>query len=188
MGTAPRVIGRSRFAIVNGVLLVGVIAALAGSGCKSNGAAADDSGVVADADFVSCAAEIRAPPFQQGFQVTSHSGTYLLKVLKNTFTDASNQVLTIDPAKGVDVWTIEIDTAAASTPVAGMSITVRPYMPDHFHGTTSVGVMPVGGGTYTISPLNLYMAGYWEITFNLTDMSGDAPVTDSAMVPICIPD
>jgi hypothetical protein len=32
------------------------------------------------------------------------------------------------------------------------------------------------------------MAGYWEITFDLTDLSGDAPVTDSAMVPICVPD
>ena len=163
-------------------------AALTGSGCKSTGAAADDSGVASDAEFVNCATQTLAPPFRQGMQVTSQTGTYLLKVLKNTFTDATGMVLTVDPAKGIDVWTIEIDAASAGTPVDGMSIAVRPYMPLHFHGTTSVGVMAVGGGTYTISPLNLYMAGYWEITFNLTDMSGDAPVTDSAMVPICIPD
>jgi len=70
-----------------------------------------------------------------------------------------------------------------------MSITVSPYMPDHRHGTTAVGVTAAGAGTYRIYPLNLYMAGYWEITFNLTDTSaGDAPVTDSAMFPICVPD
>jgi len=110
-------------------------------------------------------------------------------VLKNTFTDASGQVLTEDPAKGVDVWTIETDDVATSAPVDGLSIAVKPYMPDHGHGTTAVGVMPAGGGTYTIAPLNLYMAGYWEITFNLTDSSSsDAPMTDSAVVKVCVPD
>jgi hypothetical protein len=180
MRTAARVVGRSAVAIA--------VAACAGSGCKSNAAAADDGGVMGDADFVNCDAETRAPRFQPGLQVTSRNGTYLLKVLRNTFTDAAGTVLNIDPAKGVDVWTIETDAAGPDRPVDGMSIAVHPYMPDHRHGTTPVGVMPAGGGTYTISPLNLYMAGYWEITFDLTDLSGDAPVTDSAMVPICVPD
>jgi hypothetical protein len=188
MGTASRVIGRSMFRNVSGVLPLVLVAGLAGSGCKSTGAAADDSGVVGDAEFVNCATQTLAPPFHEGMQVTSLTGAYLLKVLKNTFTDANGAVLTVEPTKGIDVWTIEIDAASAGTPVDGMSIAVRPYMPQHFHGTTGVGVTPAGGGTYTIAPLNLYMAGYWEITFTLTDMSGDAPVTDSAMVPICISD
>ena len=184
MRSAALVFGRSVGALF--------LAALAGAGCKSSAAASDDAGTVIDADFeadfVSCAAETRALPFQKGMQVMSRDKGYLLKVLKNTFTDATSTVLTIDPAKGIDVWTIEVDGASSRAPVDGMSITVRPFMPDHGHGTTSVGVTPAGGGTYTIAPLNLYMAGYWEITFNLADMSGDAPVNDSAMVPICIPD
>ncbi|HET6149460.1 MAG TPA: FixH family protein [Polyangia bacterium] len=178
MRSAPGPLGGTAIAIVLG---------LTGAGCKSSGAA-DDGGVMGDVDFVNCAAETRATPFRQGMQVTSRNGTYLLKVLKNTFQDPTLQVLTIDPAKGVDVWTIEIDAAATGAPLDGMSIAVKPFMPDHNHGTTAVGITAAGAGTYTIAPLNLYMAGYWEITFNLTDISGDAPTTDSAMVPICIPD
>ena len=179
MRAVPGVFGGSAIAIV--------LAALSGAGCKSSGAT-DDAGVIGDVDFVNCLAETRAPPFQQGMQVTSGKGIYLVKVLKNTFKDDMGRVLTIAPAKGVDTWTIEVDTAASGTPLDGMSIAVKPFMPDHNHGTTAVGVSAAGAGTYTIDPLNLYMAGYWEITFNLTDASGDAPVTDSAMVPICVPD
>jgi len=168
--------------------LVAILLACGLSACKSSGAT-DDAGAIGDADFVNCAAETRATPFQPGMQVTSRSGGYVVKALQNTFVDPNKQVLTIPPAKGIDTWTIETDRAATGTPVDGMSITVSPYMPDHRHGTTAVGVTAAGAGTYTINPLNLYMAGYWEITFNLTDPSaGDAPVTDSAMFPICVPD
>lgn len=146
----------------------------------------------ADSDFITCDTETRAMPYQADLpvklQVTSRAGTFRLKVLQNTFTDPSMKVLTEPPAKGNDVWTIETDSADASTPVDGLMIAVSPYMPDHRHGTTPVGVTANGGGTYTIAPLNLYMAGYWEITFDITDTSSGTSVIDSALVPICVPD
>ena len=179
--------------------------ALFASACHSN-AASDDSGVVPDADLVTCTTETRAPKFEAGMSVTSRQGLFVLKVLKNTYTDPMGKVLIVDPTKGVDQWTVEADGAmpagdagvtptgddagvTLTGPVDGLKINVTPFMPDHNHGTTAVGVAPSGsGGLYLISPLNLYMAGYWEITFDLTDSSGETPVEDSAIVKICVPD
>src|SRR5438876_381044 len=45
---------------------------------------------------------------------------------------------------------------------------VSPYMPDHQHGTS---IAPVatgqGSGGYQVTPLYLYMSGYWEITLDM---------------------
>ena len=156
-----------------------------------------------DADFVSCAAETRATPYQPGMQVTSDHGTFLVKLLSNTFTDSTGVTKDEAFAKGIDDWTVETDMAATMTPADGLSISVKPYMPDHVHGTTPVGVMPVGsGGKYMINPVNLYMAGYWEVTFTIvqpvqadaTDPDGGAdaappaPISDTAVLKICVPD
>jgi hypothetical protein len=140
-----------------------------------------------DADFVSCSTETRATPYQPGMQVTSHAGTFVVKLLNNTFKDANGHVLSEAPAKGVDVWTVEADAADTMMPLDGLTITVSPYMPDHLHGTTPVGVTAAGSGTYTIEPLNLYMAGYWEITLTITDPASGSNVADTAMLPICVP-
>jgi hypothetical protein len=167
-------------------------ALLSSPSCSSPASPAADSGADVgpgpDVDFISCADEPRAPPFQQGMQVPSAAGTYVVKLVRNTFTDASGKVLTEPPAKGVDVWTVEVDAAATQTPLDGLTIAVRPFMPDHGHGTTSVGVTPAGAGVYTISPLNLYMAGYWEVTLTITDPSAATPASDTAMLKICVPD
>jgi hypothetical protein len=188
MSSTPRAIRSSLAAIL--------LAALASPACKSN-AAADDAGMVPDADLVTCTTETRAPKFEPGMAVTSQNGMYVLKVMKNTYADAMGKVLMVDPTKGVDQWIVEADGAmpagddagvTPTAPVDGLKIDVVPFMPDHNHGTTAVAVKAQGAGTYLIAPLNLYMAGYWEITFDLTDSSGSTPVMDSAIVKICVPD
>jgi hypothetical protein len=164
------------------------VAGLALPACHST-SQADDAGVVADADFVTCLGETRAPPFVGGMQVMSRNGTFVLKVLANTYTDGMGKVITGKPAKGVDQWMIETDVASSSAPIDGLAMDVVPFMPDHGHGTSvAVTVTPEGSGRYMISPLYLYMAGYWEITFDITDSSGATPVTDSAIVKVCVPD
>ena len=78
-------------------------------------------------------------------------------------------------------------------PMDGLTISVDPEMPDHNHGTTPVGVMPVGsGGLYMMSPVNLYMAGYWLVTLSIvappaadasdagSDAAPPAPIMDTA--------
>ena len=39
----------------------------------------------------SCTAEPRATPYQPGMQVTSTNGTFIVKLLSNTFTDSSGK-------------------------------------------------------------------------------------------------
>lgn len=156
-----------------------------------------------DADFVTCNAEPRATPYQPGMQVTSTNGTFIVKLLSNTFTDSSGKPQDEAFAKGNDVWSVETDDGTTMTPLDDLSITVAPYMPDHRHGTTPVGVMAAGTpGVYTIQPVNLYMAGYWEVTFDIvkappvdaTDPDGGAdatpaaPIEDKAVLKICVPD
>ncbi len=156
-----------------------------------------------DADFVSCTQETRATPYQPGMQVASTKGTFIVKLLSNTFTDSSGKTKDEAFVKGIDVWKLETDLASTMAPMDGLTIGVDPEMPDHNHGTTPVGVMPVGsGGLYTISPVNLYMAGYWLVTFTLdapppadapdpdagADAGPPAPISDTAVLKICVPD
>jgi len=154
-----------------------------------------------DADFVSCAAEPRATPYQPGMQVTSSNGTFIVKLLGNTFTDSTGKTKDEAFVKGIDVWKVETDLASTMAPMDGLTIGVDPEMPDHNHGTTPVGVMPVGsGGLYIMSPVNLYMAGYWVVTLSIvappsgdasdagTDAAPPAPVMDTAALKICVPD
>ena len=140
----------------------------------------------AGADFIDCAAETRATPYTPGMKETSLSGSAVVKLLNNTFL-LDGKSLSQAPAKGTDTWTIEVDDASGN-PVDGLVTSISPYMPDHRHGTTPVMVTAAGSGTYTLSPLYLYMSGYWEITVNLIGTSGAGGATDSAMFPLCIPD
>jgi hypothetical protein len=122
--------------------------------------------------------------------VMSQDGMFVVKLLNNVFVNAAGKSISEAPAKGQDTWTIEVDDATAGTPVDGVTMTVTPRMPDHRHGTTPVQVTPTGSGKYTLDPVNLYMAGYWEVTLSLgTAANSDAGSTaDSAMFPICVPD
>ena len=138
-------------------------------------------------DFIDCSAETRATPYTPGMKERSIGGAWVVKLLNNTFV-VNGQAVSQAPAKGTDTWTIEVDDAAG-TPTDGVVTGVSPYMPDHRHGTTPVMISAAGAGTYTLTPLYLYMSGYWEITVNLTGASGTGgATTDSAMFPICVPE
>ena len=73
------------------------------------------------------------------------------------------------PIKGNNDWSIRIADSAGN-PVTGATIDVTPFMPDHGHGTPiKVGVTPMtSGGTYLLSPVNLFMAGLWQVTIRVT--------------------
>jgi len=157
-------------------------------GCGSSGGAPSTTsqqgtGGADGADFITCASETRATPYSTGMTETSLSGAWTVKLLNNTFV-VDGKALSEAPAKGTDTWTIEVDDASGK-PTDGVVTGVSPWMPDHRHGTTAVMVSAAGTGTYTLTPLYLYMAGYWEITVNLTAAGG---AKDSAMFPICVPD
>ena len=170
------------------VLGLTVLVALAFGGCGPGAGASGTTTPITgvDGSFATCDTETRATPYTKGMQVTSVDGTRIVKLLESK---------PGPPVKGTNTWTVEVDDATTGTPLDGLPITVAPYMPDHLHGTTPVGVtpagppagLPAGSGTYTLDPMYLYMSGFWQVKMNF----GVVAVVDSgpydAMIPICIP-
>jgi YtkA-like protein len=82
-------------------------------------------------------------------------------------------------------WTLQVADAKGAM-VTGATITATPFMPDHGHGTSAVAhvTADVTAGQYDVMPLYLFMAGYWTITFTITDGS----VTDTVVYSVCLAD
>lgn len=92
------------------------------------------------------------------------------------------------PARGDNTWVIQLSSMNAGVvggPIAGADLVVTPFMPDHGHGTPiKVNVTPAAtSGQYQLSPINMWMPGYWETTVQATD----GATTDSAVFKFCIP-
>lgn len=85
---------------------------------------------------------------------------------------------------GVDTWTVKL-LDASGAPVDGATFTtIKAWMPEHNHGWTAAMATDQGGGTYTLSNLYLFMAGFWQITL---DVQAGA-VTDSTVFSFCLGD
>jgi hypothetical protein len=121
---------------------------------------------------VGCAAETRDDDYAVGLSKTGMSMTA-------TFVSADPA----PPVKGDNTWVLSF-TDSGGAPLDGLAITVTPLMPDHGHGTPVVAVVtPTGeAGQYSIEPVNLFMEGYWEVTFEITQ--GD--VQDSVVFGFCV--
>jgi hypothetical protein len=91
------------------------------------------------------------------------------------------------PARTLNAWVLQIDTMASGvvgTPADGATMTVTPFMPDHQHGAGAytVHVQDLGNGQYTLSQINTWMPGYWEITIDAQVGS----IHDSVVYKFCI--
>jgi YtkA-like len=168
MTTPPLPPMKTRTARRAGVVLV-VMAAV---GCGSPASTVDDAST---GPLYSCSAETRAVQYMPNLERTSASGKY-----KGILVES----VPAPPAHGSDTWTVKI-VDANDVAQDGLPMTASPYMPDHRHPTTvKATVTPVGGGTYTVTPVYFFMPGYWEITFKLHP--DDDPM-DGVVFPICIP-
>ena len=75
-------------------------------------------------------------------------------------------------------WVLEVRDADGQ-PIDGASVVAEPTMPDHGHGTfpiTTPGVTAEGVGRFTLTDMDLFMAGVWQIELRIT--AGD--VSDTA--------
>lgn len=128
--------------------------------CGADDKSSSSSAVVAASG---CAADDRKDIFTAG--LSKSAGSLSVKIL-----DASPA----PPAKGTNTMTIEI-VDGAGKPLDGATVTVKPFMPDHGHGSAVVPVVtPLGGGTYEVAKIYLAMAGLWKITFSVEPKEGGA--------------
>jgi len=82
-------------------------------------------------------------------------------------------------------WTVQVADGNGAM-VSDAMIDVKPWMPDHGHGTDAVAhVMAASSpGQYAITPLYLFMAGYWTVTLTITV----GAVSDTAVFSLCLAD
>ena len=122
-----------------------------------------------------CDTDPRAMAYAVGLSESATGDT-----MKVAFVDATPS----PPAKGLNTWTVAI-TDGNGKPVTGATLTVKPFMPDHGHGSSiTPQVMPMATrGMYQITLLDFFMPGIWTNTFTITPASGPA---SSAVFTFCI--
>ena len=95
------------------------------------------------------------------------------------------------PARGDNTWVLEVNAMSqgvVGSPMTGVDMAVTPFMPDHQHGTpipVKVVAMPTAG-QYQLSPINMWMPGYWETTIQAQAGAGGT-TTDTVVFKFCVP-
>ena len=143
-----------------------VLASIALAGLSACGGGDDGE------DVVNCEIEARDDDFVVGIAKTGQRMTFTLL-----------SATPAPPMRGNNAWRLHLMDAAG--PVAGATIVVSPFMPDHQHGTPiDVKVTPLpAAGEYELSPINMWMPALWEITVQAT--AGGA--TDRVVFKFCVP-
>jgi hypothetical protein len=147
---------------------VGVLVGCSVMACSGGGTA--DS---PDAQ-TSCAGDPRGEPFVTNLSKPGKNGA-----LQFTLKSAAPA----PPGRGDNLWMLEVTQGGA--PVSGAAVTVKPFMPDHRHGTPVDVVVTADAapGSYMLMPVNLWMPGIWEVTIGATPAGG---VRDQAVFSFCI--
>lgn len=141
---------------------------LAGGACSSDDHGGDDGATY------NCEAETRDEQFLAGMQKVGPGG---VQVTLASATPAP-------PGRDDNTWVVQL--AQGGTPLAGATVKVVPFMPDHRHGTSVPVVVTESTeaiGQYELSPINLWMPGLWEITIEVTPQGG---TRDEVVFRFCI--
>ncbi len=183
-----------------GLLPMLALALDAGCGSKSTGV---QSQLSTDADFSVCANAPDAVHYAPGISVVSTSGALRAAITSATtaqtgaapvptagvgydsFTVAITSVA--DGGAGSDAGTAAPDGLTLTTPpISPTGIPADPYMPVHKHGASTVPTITAqGGGVFSLSAIDFFMAGYWELYLDATPPGGAA---DPLTFKLCIPD
>lgn len=134
------------------------LAVLASSGC-GGGSGSADARVVPDGETVECSDDPRALTYVANLERPGDGGTFRFIL---------EQGSPAPPGRGTNTWTVKV-TDLDGAVVPGASLAVRPFMPDHGHGTSVVPqVSPGPADDFTVDVLYLFMPGIWEITLTAT--------------------
>jgi len=87
------------------------------------------------------------------------------------------------PQQYTNVWIIELKEPSGAPLTAG-TVTAKPWMPDHNHGSPKpIVVTELGEGRYELNPVSLSMPGLWETMIEATTSDG---IIDRVVSAFCI--
>jgi hypothetical protein len=85
------------------------------------------------------------------------------------------------PTRGAQSAEYTVTSAANGEPVSGLSLRVVPWMPAMGHGTSSVpSIEETAPGTYVVTNVYLYMAGFWVLRTTISGSMVDSGDTSQA--------
>jgi hypothetical protein len=143
------------------------------AGCGPTGGDMMNNNMVSN---TTCGADTRGQTYLPGMAQTGMDHLLTVKLMSS---DPG------PPIKGNNNWVIQVNDAMSAAAVDGLNINAVPFMPDHGHGTPiKVAITPMGSGTYGLAPVNLFMAGLWQITINMT--SADMKTSDLVVFSFCV--
>ncbi len=126
-----------------------------------------------------CGDESRADTFVEGLEKASDGGMFKVKLLRVEINELATR-----PDRGDNTWTLEL-TDANGASMNPSVFTLRPWMPDHGHGTTPL-INPIRPsmpeGRFEVGPFDLFMSGFWEFTVHVED-NGQS---DQAKLGFCL--
>jgi len=153
----------------------------------------DDDDDMAD---LPCDEDDRADTFVEDMQKTGTAG------LAN-FT--LHSISPNPPDIGENAWSLSVEAVDDGSALAACSLDIRPWMPDHDHGSNNPSGSEGEAGSYDVSGMLFIMPGYWENTVTIDcspseagdddDSAGDdddsvgndsTTLTDSAVFGFCI--
>ena len=147
-----------------------LLAGLGMTGCGKSSSDSDSGATTTTTTTATCSNDPRVTPYADNMKF---KGSAL-----------SVEILTADPSPPglqLNTWTFQV-LDAQNNPVTGATITLQPYMPDHGHGPSVVPVVTASGSTYTVSNVDLFMPGVWQMTFGITN----GGVKDQAVIEFCV--
>ena len=162
-----------RFAFLPPMSVAFAALAVCASACSSS-----SSSDTTAAPAALCATDSRAQTFAPNMEQAGASGTYSVKL----------QTITPNPVfKGNNVWNLQV-VDKSGAPVSGATITVKPFMPDHGHGSSITPQVAPGSnpGSYDVTLLNLFMPGIWTITIVVTTGTAPSTVSDQSVFTFCV--
>jgi hypothetical protein len=139
------------------------------NGSGSSGVSGSDGG-----PKLSCIGDSRAQTYVAGLEQAGSAKNVSIRIL-----DASPA----PPGVGNNEWTIQL-LDAKGNPIDDSTIDVKPFMPDHGHGSSIVPtVTPTGAdGKYDVTLLQIFMPGLWQVTFTVKTPS----TGDTVMFSFCV--
>jgi hypothetical protein len=128
-----------------------------------------------DDEHYDCSMETRQDEFVVGLEKVSPSGTHFILMSS----------VPAPPGRGDNHFVLHL-TDSSAAPMAGATLTVRPYMPDHGHGTAVPVVITESTtvvGEYDVNPVNFHMPGLWQVLIS----AGSVTDANTAVFAFCVP-